>query len=197
MKPGDVVVVRVGAHGALPLWLIEATDEQVVGYLAAGTEVAYPMLADGRGLREVPVEERWSHPRQAVRRPWERSDVVMIIPRDRRHSLWVFHENGRHVGWYVNLEAAHDFGDRTITTRDEILDIWVPVETGEPQWKDEDEFEAAQRVGRLTPEYAAELRAEGERVIAERPWPTGWEGWRPPANWSPPELPDGWDDSSA
>ena len=29
---------------------------------------------------------------------------------------------------------------------------------------------------------AAEIRAEGERVIAVAPWPTGWEDWRPPAS---------------
>ena len=141
----------------------------------------------------MPLEERWAHPRAVHRRPWERSDLVMIYPRGRRHSLWVFHEDGRHVGWYVNLEAPHVFEDGTITTQDAVLDVWVPVETGEPQWKDEDEFAVAQQVGRLGPEDAALIRAEGERVIAERPWPTGWEDWRPPADWTRPVLPDGWD----
>jgi hypothetical protein len=172
--------------------VIESTDERVVGYLAEDTMVDYPMLADGRSLRDVPLEERWSHQRKAVRRPWVRSDLVMIFPRERRYSLWVFHEDGKHVGWYVNLEQPHVFGDDTITTRDDILDLWVPVETGEPQWKDEDEFEAAQRVGRLTPEDAAAIRAEGERVMHERPWPTGWEDWRPPADWRRPTLPPDW-----
>jgi len=67
----------------------------------------------------------------------------MIFPRNRRHSLWVFHEGGKHVGWYVNLEAPHVYGDRTISTRDGILDIWVSADTGEPVWKDEDEFAMA------------------------------------------------------
>jgi len=39
---------------------------------------------------------------------------------------------------------------------------------------------------------AAKVRAEGERVIAERPWPTGWESWRPPAEWQPLPLPEDW-----
>jgi hypothetical protein len=30
-------------------------------------------------------------------------------------------------------------------------------------------------------------------VLAERPWPTGWEDWRPDPQWSPPSLPEGWD----
>jgi len=39
---------------------------------------------------------------------------------------------------------------------------------------------------------AAEIRAEGARVIAERPWPAGWEGWRPPPEWAPLALPEDW-----
>lgn len=197
---GDVVIARYGRrlaesrelNQALPLYVIEHTAEQLVTYLAEGTEVAYPRLADGRGLRDVPVEERWAHPRQAVRQPWRRSDLVLIFPTGRQHSLWVFHEGGRHIGWYVNLEAPHRFGETTITTSDGILDIWIPAETGEAVWKDEDEFEMAIRVGRLTVDEADALRAEGERVVAERPWPTGWENWRPPAGWERPPLPADW-----
>ena len=192
-RSGDEIVVRFGDYGAFPLRVIESTAGEVVGYLAEDTEVAYPVLADGRGLRDVPLEERWAHPRVAVRRPWVRSDLVMIFPRERRYSLWVFHEGGEHVGWYVNLEQPHVFHPRGIATRDDILDIWVPAETGEPQWKDEDEFEVAQRLGRLTAADAAAIRAEGERVFAERPWPTGWENWRPPPDWNAARLPDDWD----
>jgi|SRR5579863_7796943 len=194
---GDVVVQRftntAGFSAAMPLYVIEHTDEHLVAYLADGTEVALPMLADGRGLRDVPLEERWAHPRQTVRRPWQRSDVVMILRPGRQHSFWVFHEAGLHVGWYVNLEAPHVFGESTITTSDGVLDIWIPVETGEPVWKDEDEFDMALRVGRLSEREASALRSEGERVIAERCWPTGWENWRPPEGWERPQLPDDWE----
>jgi Protein of unknown function (DUF402) len=201
---GDVVVVRYELRGfaagggfgrVMPLSVIEHTDTQLVAYLAEGTEMVASRLADGRELREVPLEERWAHPRQSVRRAWQGTDIVMIFPSGREHSFWVFHENGRHTGWYVNLEAPHTVGDRTITTVDGILDVWIPVETGMPVWKDEDAFEAAQRVGRLTSAEAVALRAEGERVIAEHPWPTGWENWRPPEGWEAPRLPPGWDTS--
>ena len=107
----------------------------------------------------------------------------MWVVRNADHSL---------VGWYVNLEDPHVFGARTITTRDHVLDIWVPAETGEPEWKDEDELEAALRVGRITPDEAVAIRGEGERVWRERPWPTGWEDWLQPAEWTTPDLPEGW-----
>jgi hypothetical protein len=199
-QPGDVVILRYRRetaagpvfNGGLPLTVIEHTEAQLVTYLAEGTETAATVLADGRGLRDVPLDERWAHPRASVRRPWQRSDLVMIFPSGRRHSLWVFHERGEHVGWYVNLEAPHVFGETTVSTSDGILDLWVPADTYEPVWKDEDEFAVAVEVGRLTRAEAAALRAEGERVIHERPWPTGWEGWRPPAGWERPRLPDDW-----
>ena len=85
-------------------------------------------------------------------------------------------------------------GAHTISTRDHVLDIWVPGETGEPEWKDEDELAAAVEAGRFSADEAASIRAEGERVWAERPWPTGWEAWLPPAEWVQPELPDGWNE---
>ena len=36
------------------------------------------------------------------------------------------------------------------------------------------------------------IRAEGERVIAEWPFPTGWEAWRPDPAWPTPVLPTDW-----
>jgi hypothetical protein len=174
--------------------VVEDTPARVVTYMAEGTVVSVPTLTDGRGLRDVPLEERWLHPRTSARRPWDGTELIQIFPTGRAHSLWVVRRPDRSlVGWYVNLEEPHVLGERTISTRDHVLDVWVPAETGEPEWKDEDELEAAIVQRRVTAEQAAEIRAEGERVWRERPWPTGWETWTPPAEWVVPTLPDGWD----
>ncbi len=50
----------------------------------------------------------------------------------------------------------------------------------------------AQELGVFGATDAARIRAEGERVIAEAPWPTGWEDWRPPSAWGPLGLPRDW-----
>ena len=86
------------------------------------------MLEDGRGLRDVPLEERWAHPRTSALRPWQGTELIQLFPRGRAHSLWVV-RNADHslVGWYVNLEDPHVFGARTISTRDHVLDISVPA----------------------------------------------------------------------
>jgi hypothetical protein len=48
-------------------------------------------------------------------------------------------------------------------------------------------------VGFFAREQAAAVRAEGERVLAEWPFPTGWEDWEPDPSWPPPSVPDAWE----
>jgi hypothetical protein len=57
---------------------------------------------------------------------------------------------------------------------------------GSWRWKDEDELADAVYAGRVD---EAAVRTEAERVLAERPWPTGWEDFRPDPTWPIPELP--------
>jgi hypothetical protein len=200
-RRGDLVTLRFRSidgrfYSGRPLRVVEHTPELLVTYMPEDTVVSVPMLADGRGLRDVPLDERWSHPRTSLLRPWTGTELIQLFPRGRAHSIWVVRDSAHAmVGWYVNLEDVHELGDHTITTQDHVLDIWTPAATGEPQWKDEDELEAATRVGRVTPAQAAAIRAEGERVWQERPWPTGWEDWQAPAEWTTPELAVGWDDA--
>src|SRR5581483_9418280 len=54
-------------------------------------------------------------------------------------------------------------------------------------------FAGALELGILDASRAAEVRAEGERVLASRPWPTGVGGWRPPRATGALDLPVGWD----
>jgi len=76
-------------------------------------------------------------------------------------------------------------------TTDWALDIVVEPD-GAWHWKDEDEFAEAIELGVFDMAAADAVRAEGERVVAERPWPTGWEDWRPPREWTPLSLPADW-----
>jgi hypothetical protein len=196
-RSGDAIVLRYRAfdgryYTGRPLRVIEDAPGLTVAWLAQGAECSMPRLADGRGLRDVPLPDRWRFPREAyrLRSP---NEQILLFPGGRAHSLWVMRRDAELLGWYVNLEDPHVRADRTITTRDSILDLWVPADTGEAVWKDEDELDAAVGAGRLTADEASAARAEGERVVRERPWPTGWEDWRPPAAWMPPQLPNGWD----
>jgi hypothetical protein len=198
---GEAVTLRYRAFGGSvdagrPLRVVEHTDDLLVTYMAAETVVSMPAFADGRRIRDVSLEERWVLPRVAVRQPWGETELVQLFPRGRAYSLWIIRDAAHALsGWYVNLEEPQVLGDRTITTSDHVLDIWVPAETGEPEWKDEHELAAAVEQGVVTADQAAAIRAEGERVWAERPWPTRWDDWLPPPEWTRPELPDGWEEA--
>jgi hypothetical protein len=71
----------------------------------------------------------------------------------------------------------------------------VYLAEGTPFGFDEWPFEGEDwvRQGRFTGEDVAAIRAEGERVLAAWPFPTGWEDWQPDPSWTAPELPDGWE----
>jgi hypothetical protein len=200
-SPGEIVVYRHRAndgrfYSGFPLNIVEDGPDRIVGVLPHGTVVSRPIAADGRDLRDLPLADRWG-PRIANLRPFRLGDdagrLVIVFPRGRAHSIWIFRWREGVHGWYVNLEDPYIRGDRTLTTRDHILDVWAPGDTGEPRWKDEDELEAAVAQGTRTRAEADAYRAEGERVMRERPWPTGYENAAADPAWPAPTLFDGWD----
>ena len=146
----------------------------------------------GRPIREIPLEERytllWDDPVDA---PWTGDGVLMLGRPGRAHSIWLFWEERRFAGWYVNLEAPWRPSRFGFDTEDHELDIWIDSD-GSWQWKDEHDLAVAVEAGLFSPEQAAAFRVEGERVIAEWPFPTGREDWRPDPSWPLPTLPGAW-----
>lgn len=183
MRPGEIVQLRSMYGGrvrwAFPHRVIADDGERFVLYLPPGAEgVWMGRDADGRYL------ERWMSDEPPRAHVWERHHVLSLTRRGDAHSLWHFWDPGwTFVGWYVQLcDPIVETADG-LETMDHALDVTVDPD-GTWRWKDEDDFAEAQTLGVLTPEAAAAVRAEGARVIAARPWPTGWEGWRPNPRWS-------------
>lgn len=120
------------------------------------------------------------------------SEMLRLMPAGREHAvLHIFRPDGSFEGWYVNLETSR----RTalgLDVFDHFLDVWIKAD-GTVEWLDEDELAEALEHGLISPHDAEAARAEGERVLREWPFPTGWESWRPPPEWTPPPLPEGWD----
>jgi hypothetical protein len=178
---GEQILVRriVGgriwfAHGAT---VVQDEPELVVFWLPQGAAIAAP---------EGEILHQWT----LSVRPYEPASVLMLSPGDRAHAL-LADEHSLERGWYVNLETRTRT-PRGIDIDDHYLDLWAYPD-GRWEWLDEDELAEALEVGAITPEGAEAARAEGERVVAEWPFPTGWEDWRPPPEWEPPPLPEGWD----
>jgi hypothetical protein len=123
---------------------------------------------------------------------WKRTHRLRFAGEGDSHTIELFWDEGwEFLGWYVNLQAPLVVRGTCFDMTDLELDIEVRPD-GTCEWKDEDGFAEMQELGIVDAAAAAELRAEGERVIAERPWPTGWEDWRPPPDWEPLPLPEEW-----
>jgi hypothetical protein len=131
--------------------------------------------------------------------PW-RSDVLRLMFPGRGYSVWLHRRPGdgdRFTGYYVNFEEPFRRTGIGFDTNDHTLDIRVAPD-GRWEWKDAEEFQSRVRQGIYSAEFAAELRAEAQEVIAaiegrRPPFYDGWEEWTPDSAWQVPLLPPSWD----
>ena len=186
-QPGEEIVWRDTWRGrtwfAVPVRVIQDNEQEVALYLAEGTRFVFPPGGwpfDG------------AHP-WADRGAWTGHGVLVLHRSGRAHAVWHFWKGPerRFWGWYVNLQAPFWRDGQAFDTNDHELDIWIEPD-GSWRWKDEEQMEGWVRQGRFTTEDVAAIRAEGERVLAEWPFPTGWEDWSPEPSWPIPQLPEGW-----
>jgi hypothetical protein len=165
--PGQTIVRRYLLGDRVtwvnPMRVIRDDDAGLLLWMPVGSDVLVLRDADGRRLHDTPFYDM--RELALVREIWQDNDILMLMPPGAAHSVWWFFTQGSFAGWYVNLEAPYVRTGAGVDTTDLVLDIWV-----EPdrvwRWKDVDEM--AERIGR--PHYfdsaaAAEIRAEGERVV--------------------------------
>ena len=200
-ETGTSVVVRYVGHAdgvlhARPHVVVRDDAELLALYLPAGTALG---LSYDERLDRVSrsPEERAARARAAAgTHVWRDFDVLRLMPPGAQHSTWLFWRGGRHLGWYVNMEAAYRRHELGVDTTDNIVDLWVTPDL-EWRWKDLDELDQRVERGLVDPDQARSFRREGERVIAAvearaSPFRDGWERWVPDAAWPIPALPAGW-----
>ena len=163
--------------------LVEETPERVVLATRPGSETRVPADEAGKRLR-VPCDD-W---RLAAGR-WESWTLLVARPGEPWSTLLYFDERGAFLSWYVNFEQPLRRTPFGFDTLDHKLDLVVSA-GGEQRLKDQDDLDAAARAGALD---AGEVRAAARRVVADPPWPTGWEDRPPDASLEPSALPPGWD----
>ena len=191
MQPGDPVLLRSiyrdRVRWAWPHHFVGEHDGRFVMYCRPGNHgKLMPRDAD-RGYLEAWV--RGDPPHDHV---WERTHVLRFMRDGDSHTIEVtWDEEWSFLGWYVNLQSPLRVHGTRFDTTDWALDVVVDPD-GTWHWKDEDDFAQATALGVFDDVGPEAVRAAGERAIAERPWPTGWEDWRPPAAWEPLPLPDDW-----
>ena len=177
-----------------PMRVVRDDPAALVAWLAPGTPVLRPVLADGRELRDAPPSQMFLAPRAIGRSSWRGSGILKIAPTGTAWSVWHFWEpDWTFRGWYVNLEDPHQRDADSIYTQDRVLDLWVTPDRA-VTWKDEDELEIAVATGRWTMRDADLFRTDAREVesLVERcgpPFCDGWERWRPDPAWRIPDLP--------
>ena len=194
-QPGDPALLRhvYGPHvaSALPVTVVEDTDDRTVLWLREGTDIRWIATPD------LPT---WLDAgRPMVAKTWTDTHALLCTDAGCASSVWPmwWAATGAWLGWYVNLQeplrpTAHGWD-----TSDQELDILVGTD-GSWQWKDVEAFEERVARGLLSPAEADSVRREGERVLedlaaARYPFDRDWSGWHPDPAWVRPTLPVDWD----
>jgi hypothetical protein len=191
VKPGDAVLLRSIYRGnvrwTFPHRYVGGWDGRHGLYCQPGNQGKRTRREDG-----APYLERWVSDAAPLDSTWAGAHVLRFMRPGDAHTIEVWWDLDWGLkGWYVNLQAPLRVTGSHFDTTDWVLDVVVDRD-GTWHWKDEDELVKAVSLDVFDEAGAAEVRREGERVIAARPWPTGWEEWRPPADWSPLGLPADW-----
>lgn len=188
-RNGDAVAVREIWKGrvwkARPYIVVHDRPDQIALYLPQGSPTKTP---PGSG---IPRDE-WT-----LEDGEFRHEALRLTHPGAAHSVLLWDADG-FVGWYVNFERPLTRSHVGFDYLDLELDLRVRPDR-RVEVLDEDEFDEAQRLGVISPEEAASVWGEADRVrgaIArwDSPFRDGWETWRPHPAWTAaPSLPEGWD----
>jgi len=193
-RSGEVVALRHLNAGRLshvwPTVVVQDSPELVALYLRAGTPTLRRTRLDGGPLdRSLSYEDRAQMPWRLGPGAWYGSSCLQLHRAGEPCAWWRWLDDS---GWYVNLQHPLRRTPMGFDTTDHVLDLVVAPD-GSWQWKDEAEFEAAERIGRFTREQAAAVRQAGDAAAAAieaRAWPfdSEWSDWQPDPNWTVPTL---------
>lgn len=198
---GDPVLLRYVNGGRIsrvfPMTVAADDDRATQLFIRAGTRTLTRCEPGGSPIpRSLPYADRFAMPWVLGPGTWADAHMLMLTAAGAASSTWAFWDEGWvFQGLYVNLQEPLRRTRFGFDTSDHVLDVVVEPDLAW-SWKDEDELAEAIRVGRFTPEEAAAVRREGERVVAlleARAWPfdRDWAAWRPDPAWPEPALVEG------
>jgi predicted RNA-binding protein associated with RNAse of E/G family len=202
---GEVVTLqevwRRKLWSARPMVVVESDDEFLALWKPLGTR--WRTATDRAGVPRLPTRgERFAARMTSLE--WVLAEFswdvnsLWIIPRSANHAVnFGWDAAGNFLGWYVNLQEKVTLGRRTVQTMDLMLDLVISP-NGRWSWKDEDEIDLLVQRNLFDTTRVAALRREALDVVRAfegRSWPfdARWDGWRPEAAWTTPQLPPDWD----
>lgn len=195
--PGETVTARGVERKviwAYPVTIVQDTPELIAYFLRAGT------VGKNTDHRVTPAEMLDADSIRIVDRQWKRTDVLMLVVPEEAFGVYFMWESGTKKldCVYINLQDPIQRTRIGFDTMDNILDVVISPDLNEWNWKDEDEFEAAQKVGVYSIERAQQIRKDGEKAVdlvlsQRRAMYEKWKLWEPDSQWGLPILSPQWE----
>lgn len=202
-RRGESIVVRQVWDGLLwaarPARVVDDADSTLVHWSPAGSLGCFATSRYFPGRDRLPRNERQLVSLETRRWHYRgvpaRGTSLTFVREGSWSSIsltWL--PDGRFVHWYVNFELPSQRWSLGYDTLDLVLDIVVAPDWSW-EWKDRDQFVEARRRGIFDSSIADAVDEEAHRIEQEiisrsGPFAADWRGWRPPEEWTPPELPD-------
>lgn len=177
------------AWEALPVFVVEDTDEHLVTYIPEGAEMGF-------------VEGDWPTP--DGKHPWHRKThweghgCLMVQRPGDPYAVWHFWDGPERdfTCWYLNLQADYRRTEIGYDTQDFELDF-VVFPSGEWQVKDLEVLDDRVAEGRFTADLVDWIRRTGDDIARDLEagdhwWDPAWADWQPDPSWRNPRLPDIW-----
>ena len=179
---------------AFPTTVVQDTSDLIVLYMPAGVL--------GKNVKQKPTPQEYlvEEKIKIVDCQWNRTDVLFLIVPGDSFSTYVMWDTGtKNLDcWYVNLQEPIRRTKIGFDTMDHALDVVIHPDMSSWEWKDDDEFQEAQKVGYFSAEKAREIWSEGERAVKlitskRRSMYEKWATWQANPEWGIPKLSPLWD----
>lgn len=200
-QAGEAIVLReiVGRQvwSAKPVVVVRDSEDLLVTWLPPGTVWKKPWAPDGS---EVTPYHRLAHRWWLGDAEWRGTGVLRLTIPGARYSVILFWTNGYASvsRWYINMEEPLERSSLGFDYLDQLLDCVVNRYRTAWRWRDEDEFEEAERIGLISKAIAQVIWDEAVRAVrlvmsGAPPFDDSWTEWRPEPGWGVPVLPAHWD----
>ena len=179
---------------AFPTTVVQDTSDLIVLYMPAGVL--------GKNVKQKPTPQEYlvEEKIKIVDCQWNRTDVLFLIVPGDSFSTYVMWDTGtKNLDcWYVNLQEPIRRTKIGFDTMDHALDVVIHPDMSSWEWKDDDEFQEAQKVGYFSAEKARKIWSEGERAVKlitseRRSMYEKWATWQANPEWGIPKLSPHWD----
>ena len=174
---------------------MEDSPDRIAVHIAPGANFMAPSCDRAEYLR-VLASRKW----RLSQHIWYDEPMLWSTAPGEACSVWTIWqgESWHHSGWKVNPEAPWSRTRLGFDTADHVLDAVIEPDFRSWSWKDVEELAEAVSLHLLTPDEAATVRLEAERVLYRlvdggREEAMKWAAWRPQGAWTTPILDSSWE----